>query len=213
MGSKKRVNQDELAAVEEKWNKSKAVHSIMRHVARNSHFGVEMLYERFGWPMAERYGHAYRAMQIAIEDRPRFLAEFDIPKEIHAILFENIEKRMQKQQVSIRCPIEVTCFSPLGILGIKKAFQKGLELSTDDFVVKIKLEAPPRYILTVQTLKEQLGFAKIREVIDCVRSAIQEHGGHLAAKEKARIDTRTANAIIPCKCCMRRVHQYRMPSL
>merc|ERR1712150_193860 len=165
MGSKKRVNQDELAAVEEKWNKSKAVHSIMRHVARNSHFGVEMLYERFGWPMAERYGHAYRAMQIAIEDRPRFLAEFDIPKEIHAILFENIEKRMQKQQVSIRCPIEVTCFSPLGILGIKKAFQKGLELSTDDFVVKIKLEAPPRYILTVQTLK-----------------------GHLAAKEKARID-------------------------
>merc|ERR1712137_478888 len=136
--------------------------------------------------MATKYGHAYNALSVAMEDRGRFLQEFDVPKEIHPILFKNIEKRMKQQQVSIRCPIEVTCFGPEGILGIKKAFKKGLELSTDDFVVKIKLEAPPRYILTLQTLKPQEGMVMIQEVIDSIRSEITEYGGHLTMKEQPK---------------------------
>jgi len=181
--SKKRVSPEDVAAVEERWNKSKAVHSIFRHVAKNSQFGVLELYERFGWPMADKYGHTYNAMRVAMESRDQFLREFDVPKEIHPILFKNIEKRMKQQQVSIRCLIECTCFAPEGILGIKKAFKKGLELSTDDFVVKIKLEAPPRYILTLQTLKPQEGMVKIQEVIDIIKTEITERGGHLTLKE------------------------------
>ena len=189
-----------MASVEERWNKSKAVHSILRHVAKNSQFGVEELYERFGWPMAAKYGHAYNAMSVAMDDRARFLREFDVPQEIHPILFKNIEKRMKQQQVSIRCPIECTCFAPEGILGIKKAFKKGLELSTDDFVVKIKLEAPPRYILTLQTLRPQEGMVKIQEVIEIIKAAITEHGGHLTIKEPPKSvlhDNKRLNSSIP----------------
>jgi len=198
--SKKRVSPEDVALVEERWNKSKAVHSILRHVAKNSPFGVEELYERFGWPMATRYGHAYNAMAVAMEDRAGFLRQFDVPKEIHSILFKNIAKRMKQQQVSIRCPIECTCFAPEGINGIKKAFKKGLELSTDDFVVKIKLEAPPRYILTLQTLRPQEGMTKILEVIDIIKAEITEHGGHLTLKEQPKSvlhDNRRVHSAIP----------------
>eukprot|EP00484_Ammonia_sp_Unknown_P030829 CAMPEP_0197053730 /NCGR_PEP_ID=MMETSP1384-20130603/27915_1 /TAXON_ID=29189 /ORGANISM="Ammonia sp." /LENGTH=306 /DNA_ID=CAMNT_0042486671 /DNA_START=110 /DNA_END=1030 /DNA_ORIENTATION=- len=180
--SKKRVSPDEVLSVEERWNKSKAVHSILRHVAKNTNYGVEELYQRFGWPMAKKFGHAYNGLKYAMEDRAAFLSEFDVPKEIYPILFKNIEKRLQQQVVTIRCPIECTCFALEGIIAIKKALKKGLELSTDDFVVKIKLEAAPRYMLTLSTLKPQEGLLKIQQVIDEITKEITEHGGHLVVK-------------------------------
>jgi len=180
--SKKRVSPEEVLIVEERWNKSKAVHSIMRHVAKNSHFGVEELYRRFGWPMADRFGHAYNGLKYAMENRDKFLSEFDIPKEIYSILFKNIEKRLKQQVVTIRCPIECTCFAAEGIIAIKKALKKGLELSTDDFVVKIKLEAAPRYMLTLSTLKPTEGLKKIQIVIDIITKEINKYNGHLIVK-------------------------------
>jgi len=180
--SKKRVNAEEVLMVEEKWNKSKAVHSILRHVAKNTNFGVLELYQRFGWPMAEKYGHAYNGLKYAMENREQFLASFDVPKEIYSILFKNIEKRMKQQVVTIRCPIECTCFTKEGILGIKKALKKGLELSSDDFVVKIKLEAAPRYMLTLSTLKPSEGLKKINEVIDIITKELTNNGGHIIVK-------------------------------
>eukprot|EP01083_Nonionella_stella_P283383 964520_1 len=180
--SKKRVSPEEVLLIEEKWNKSKAVHSIMRHVAKNTNFGVQELYQRFGWPMAERFGHAYVGLKYAMESRESFLKEFDVPKEIYKILFKNIEKRLKQQVVTIRCPIECTCFQVEGILAIKKALKKGLELSTDDFVVKIKLEAAPRYILTLSTLKPQEGLNKIQDVINIITKEITKNGGHLIIK-------------------------------
>eukprot|EP00483_Globobulimina_turgida_P001678 UN01680 len=181
--SKKGVSPEEVLLIEEKWNKSKAVHSILRHVAKNTNFGVEELYQRFGWPMAERFGHAYNGLKYAMETREKFLSEFDVPKEIYAILFKNIEKRLKQQVVTIRCPIECTCFEVSGIIAIKKALKKGLELSPDDFVVKIKLEAAPRYMLTLSTLKPQEGLNKIQDVIKIITSEINNHGGHLTVKE------------------------------
>ena len=184
--SKKRVSPEEVLLVEERWNKSKAVHSILRHVAKNTNFGVEELYQRFGWPMANTFGHAYNGLKYAMENREKFLSEFDVPKEIYSILFKNIEKRLKQQVVTIRCPIECTCFDKEGIIAIKKALKKGLELSTDDFVVKIKLEAAPRYILTLSTLKPTEGINKIQEVIDEITKEIKIHGGHLIVKEKPK---------------------------
>lgn len=180
--SKKRVNAEEVLLVEEKWNKSKAVHSILRHVARNTNFGVLELYQRFGWPMAEKFGHAYNGLKYAMENREQFLKLFDVPKEIYGILFKNIEKRLKQQVVTIRCPIECTCFTIDGILAIKKALKKGLELSSDDFVVKIKLEAAPRYMLTLSTLQPQEGHKKINEVIEIITKDLVGAGGHISVK-------------------------------
>merc|ERR1719192_3283496 len=124
--------------------------------------------------MAEKFGHAYNGLKYAMENREQFLKLFDVPKEIYGILFKNIEKRLKQQVVTIRCPIECTCFTIEGILAIKKALKKGLELSTDDFVVKIKLEAAPRYILTLSTLKPKEGKVKIQWVIDAITAELEK---------------------------------------
>ncbi|RUP48830.1 the Eif2 alpha subunit from saccharomyces Cerevisia [Jimgerdemannia flammicorona] len=64
--SKRRVSPEEVAKCEEKYNKSKAVHSILRHVAEKHDMELVKLYETIGWPLYRKYRHAYDAFKVAI---------------------------------------------------------------------------------------------------------------------------------------------------
>src|ERR1700722_19167135 len=62
--SKRRVSPEDIAKMEEKFNKSNAVHSIMRHVSETCHVRLEELYKQFGWDLYTRFGHAYDAFKV-----------------------------------------------------------------------------------------------------------------------------------------------------
>ena len=64
--SKRRATTEDIVNAEKKWNKSKAVHSIMRHLAKKSDTQLVKLYERFGWALYRKYGHAYDAFKLAV---------------------------------------------------------------------------------------------------------------------------------------------------
>jgi translation initiation factor 2 subunit 1 len=64
--SKRRVSPEDVIKCEERYNKSKAVHSIMRHVAEATQTPLETLYENIGWPLNQKYGHAHDAFKISI---------------------------------------------------------------------------------------------------------------------------------------------------
>jgi hypothetical protein len=64
--SKRRVAAEDIVKCEEKFNKSKAVHSIMRHVSEKCEVPLQDLYEQFGWPLYKKYGHAFEAFKLAI---------------------------------------------------------------------------------------------------------------------------------------------------
>ena len=64
--SKRRVTPEEGKKCEEKFNKSRAVHSIMRHIAEKLDIELEGLYKDVGWPLYKKYGHAYDAFRIAV---------------------------------------------------------------------------------------------------------------------------------------------------
>ena len=62
--SKRRVSPEDIAACEDRFNKSKMVHSIMRHVADLTGQPVEKLYQNIGWPLYKLYGHAFEAFKV-----------------------------------------------------------------------------------------------------------------------------------------------------
>lgn len=64
--SKRRVSPEDIVKCEERYNKSKMVHSIMRHVAEKTKTPIEELYERIGWPLNKKYGHAVDAFKLSI---------------------------------------------------------------------------------------------------------------------------------------------------
>lgn len=64
--SKRRVSPEDIVKCEERYNKSKMVHSIMRHVAEKTKTPIEDLYELIGWPLNKKYGHAVDAFKLSI---------------------------------------------------------------------------------------------------------------------------------------------------
>lgn len=64
--SKRRVSREDIIKCEERYNKSKMVHSIMRHVAEKTQHPIEDLYETIGWPLNKKYGHAVDAFKLSI---------------------------------------------------------------------------------------------------------------------------------------------------
>uniref|UniRef100_A0A7N0TCE3 S1 motif domain-containing protein n=1 Tax=Kalanchoe fedtschenkoi TaxID=63787 RepID=A0A7N0TCE3_KALFE len=176
--SKRRVSEEDIQACEERYNKSKLVHSIMRHVAETLQIDLEELYINIGWPLYRKYGHAFEAFKLIVAD-PDSVLDFltrevkeigpdgqEVTKVIPALteevkdaLIKNIRRRMTPQPLKIRADIEMKCFQFDGVLHIKEAMRKAEAAGNTECPVKIKLVAPPLYVLTTQTLD------KVRQIV------------------------------------------------
>jgi translation initiation factor 2 subunit 1 len=62
------VAPEDVAKCEERFNKSKMVHSIMRHVAETTHCDLEELYKTVAWPLYRIFGHAFDALKVMVSD-------------------------------------------------------------------------------------------------------------------------------------------------
>lgn len=187
--SKRRIQGDDVDKMEIKWNKSKAVHSIMRHVAKRTDSDLEELYRMFGWPMYKKFGHAYDGFKIAVTE-PEVLDEFHIPDEIKAVLIDNVSRRLAPQPVKVRADIEITCFEKAGIDAIKEALQAGQAVAEEnEFEVAINLVAPPLYVITSTCMEAEEGVALLTSVCDKIGSVITSQGGKLNIKTAARAVT------------------------
>lgn len=64
--SKRRVEPEDVVKCEERYNKAKAVHSVLKYVAETKGMKLETLYQRIGWPLYKKYKHAYDAFKVAL---------------------------------------------------------------------------------------------------------------------------------------------------
>lgn len=175
--SKRRVSAEDIVKCDERYNKSKAVHSILRHCAEKFSISLETLYQSVGWPLSRKYGHAYDAFKLSITD-PTI---FDIVEAPTADVLNElklyISRRLTPQAIKIRADVEVSCFSYEGIDAIKEALKAAEAVSTDQMQVKAKLVAAPSYVISVQALDKNLGIALLDKAIEAVSSVIVEKGG------------------------------------
>lgn len=203
--SKRRVSEEDIKACEERYNKSKLVHSIMRHVAETLSIDLEDLYVRIGWPLYRKYGHAFEAFKIVVTDPDQVLDSLTyevkeagadaqevskvlpaVTPEIKDALVKNIRRRMTPQPMKIRADIEMKCFQFDGVLHIKEAMRRAEAAGDDDCPVKIKLVAPPLYVLTTQTLDKEKGITILENAVEACTREIESHKGKLIVKEPPR---------------------------
>jgi len=183
--SKRRVSPEDIAACEDRFNKAKAVHGVLRHLAERRKLHLEELYERIGWPLYKKYGHAYDAFKLAISDDKNAgdpLEDIDIPQDMKDELRNYILRRLAPQPIKIRSDIEVSCFTYEGIDAIREALFAGMALSKENAAVKIRLIAPPIYVLSTMTLEKDVGIAHLQSVIDVIGEKIIEKGGKIDVK-------------------------------
>lgn len=135
-----------------------------------------------------------------------------IDEEVFKELQANITRRMTPQPVRIRADIEVTCFSSEGIDAIKAALSKAEALETEDIPIKVKLVAPPLYVLLTTTTDKQGGIELVEKAVDEIASSITSAGGELKVKMKVCIfHVALASAhisISPRRCLNRRTKSW-----
>lgn len=184
--SKRRVSPEDVAACEDRFNKAKAVHGVLRHVAERRKYYLEDLYERIGWPLYRKYGHAYDAFKLAISDDKIAAGDpfegIDVPDDLKEEIKTYILRRLAPQPVKIRSDIEVSCFNYEGIDAIREALFAGIAVGTEQSPIKVKLIAPPIYVLSTTTLEKEVGIALLQSSIDTIREKIVAKGGKLDVK-------------------------------
>jgi translation initiation factor 2 subunit 1 len=227
--SKRRVSPEDVATCEDRFNKAKAVHGVLRHVAERRKYHLEDLYERIGWPLYKKYGHAYDAFKLAISEEidgaaaaaaaangsggsttttttttptPAVLgdpfADIDVPQDLKDEIKTYILRRLAPQPVKIRSDIEVSCFTYEGIDAIRDALLAGMAVappgtaesndsnnatsSASSSAIKIKLIAPPIYVLSTTTLEKEAGIALLNKAIETIRDKITQKGGKMDVK-------------------------------
>jgi translation initiation factor 2 subunit 1 len=194
--SKRRVSPEDVSKCEEKFNKSKLVHSIMRHVAETTTADLEELYKTIAWPLYRMFGHAFDAFKTMTQDEGDAIfkkLEEDrgeplsiLTPEVKDALLKNIKRRMTPQPVKIRADVELTCFQYDGIEHIKNAIRAAEGTSTEECPVKMKLVAPPLYVLTTQTLDKNKGVEVLNAACEACHKSIEKARGKLVVKEAAR---------------------------
>lgn len=183
--SKRRVAPEDVAACEDRFNKAKAVHGVLRHLAERRKFYLEDLYEKIGWPLYRKFGHAYDAFKIAISEDKNAgdpFADLDVPEDVIEELRTYILRRLAPQPIKIRSDIEVSCFTYEGIDAIREALFAGMAKGSEQYPIRIKLIAPPIYVLSTTTLEKEAGIALLNDSIQAIRENITAKGGKIDVK-------------------------------
>lgn len=179
---------------EERYNKSKMVHSIMRHVAEKTNTPIEELYQTIGWPLNKKYGHAVDAFKLSITN-PDVFSEITFPNQVvKDELVSYIGKRLTPQPTKVRADVEVTCFGYEGIDAVKNALRCAEARNTQDTQVKVKLVSPPLYVLTSQTLDKNVGIQVLEEAINDITANIRKAGGNCTVKMAPKAVTENDDA-------------------
>ena len=81
------------------------------------------LYEKVGWPLYQRYGHAFDAFKLALtEDNEDPFLAIKIPTDLKDELRMYIRRRLAPQPIKIRSDVEVGCYTYEGIDAIREVF-------------------------------------------------------------------------------------------
>ena len=106
--SKRRVSPEDVQKCDERFQRSKAVHSILRHVSEVQSVDMEELYRQTAWPLYEKFGHAYEAFRAAITDPESIFNEELMPglnPDLKTAMLANIKTRLTPTAVKVRCAV------------------------------------------------------------------------------------------------------------
>ena len=188
--SKRRVSGDDIRRADERFNKSKSVHGVLRHVSMKLRVPMLSLYERVVWPLSRKYGHALDAFQLSVADPDAIFSPLEgVTEEEKREFLDFIKVRMTPQPLKIRADIKVFCFAYEGVEAVKEALMAALALSTKEVEIKVQLIAPPLYVMLTSTADKELGIASLNAAIEEARRVLTAKGGEVQVEMEPTVTT------------------------
>jgi translation initiation factor 2 subunit 1 len=110
------------------------------------------------------------------------LGPLNLDEETLADLRLTIGRRLTPKPVKIRADIEVKCFAYSGIEAIKKALTAGEACSTEDVQIKIRLVAPPQYVMSTTSTDKRTAIEVMEKAVEKIGEVIAEENGDMTVK-------------------------------
>ncbi|POW10471.1 hypothetical protein PSTT_06114 [Puccinia striiformis] len=183
--SKRRVSAEDVVKCEER------VSSIIRHVSEKTELDMETVNEMVAWPLFEKYGHAFDAFKLSITEPETVFGQLNIPENVMMHLTANIARRLTPQPVKVRADIEATCFAYSGIDAIRTALKLGESIGTESVPIKIRLVAPPLYVMVSNATDKQGAIELLETAIERIGESLKKDGGQLTVKMKPKAVSET----------------------
>ena len=127
--SKRRVSAEEIVKAEDRFNKAKMAHSILKHVSQvgrkagcagllvqsllflrsPQHLSVPMLslYTRVGWPMYRKFGHAYTGLSMVLAEADAAFEGLDVTPAERDEIVKYVGLKMTPQPLRVRADVQV----------------------------------------------------------------------------------------------------------
>lgn len=123
--------------------------------------------------------------------------EIEFPNDVvKKELQQYISKKLTPHPTKVRADIEVTCFGYEGIDAVKEALRTAEANNTPENQIKVKLVAPPLYVLTNQSLDKNQGIQMLEAAIENIAAKIKEAGGNCAVKMAPKAVTEQDDAML-----------------
>eukprot|EP00922_Rhytidocystis_sp_ex-Travisia-forbesii_P035445 GHVS01052607.1.p1 GENE.GHVS01052607.1~~GHVS01052607.1.p1 ORF type:complete len:361 (-),score=84.63 GHVS01052607.1:322-1356(-) len=175
--SKRRVSPEDIVVCEERFSKSKKVHQTVRHVAQKHGMRVDELNAKVIWPLYRQYGHALEALKEAALEPEEVFKDVDVPADLKESLIQDIKLRLAPQALKLRSRIDVWCLGFEGIEAVKSALSKAHVFGDEKVEIKIKLIAPPQYVVVASCYDKETGMERIKQAIACISETIKAFKG------------------------------------
>jgi len=200
--SLKAVPADQLAFAQDKWEKSKTVHAIMRHVAHKANCNTIDLYEKFGWPMADKFGHIYigfkaimnadKLTKMSPEEREaeikRDLEKAGAPEGTVDFFCKGLLKRMQPTPQSVLALVEMKCLGVSGVGGIRKTLQVAIDMTTEEFPIVVRVIAAPEFSVSCSTMDAQAGKQRVTDILAKMKETLESEEGSFKIIEEPKVE-------------------------
>ena len=186
--SKIKIKPEENINCEERFRKSKLAHSVLKKAAILLDIPLITLYQQIGWPLAKKYGHCYDAFKKYAGSGEDIFKDLKIEKNVFDVILNEIKLRFNPRPLKIKSDIEVTCYTFEGIETIKKAFIAGEEKTrNNEFPVKFKHIAPPKYEVVTFSYNKTEGIQSINDAMEVAQKQLVSNKGLLNIKLEPRI--------------------------
>lgn len=188
--SKKAVTPEERSRCEEKFNKAKVVHSIMRHCAVQCQMNFLELQKTVTWPLYRKYGHAHDALKLAVLHPDQvFAEEIEVSAPVRDHLEKTVRQKLKPQPARLRADLNVTCYKRAGIDAIREVLRLGIKEGQSEpaMDVNITIVSPPLYCVRTQTEDKETGLKKLAKIIEVMKQAMTERQGNIEILHHPRV--------------------------
>lgn len=145
--------------------------------------GVTSLQSPFRVSAIDCHFHVVMSPADARSREPeKILGPLNLDEDTTADLRLTIGRRLTPKPVKVRADVEVKCFAYQGIEAIRKALAAGEACSTEEVPIKIRLVAPPLYVMSTTSTDKTAAIDVMEKAVERIGEVITAEKGDLTIK-------------------------------